>query len=244
MGHNSGPIGRVEQEALWELAHLSKQDEHARVLFLQRALKEPGTAEQLANRLEPAVHAAVGLSPERRRAGLDKVVLPVLRRPATDPRIHWVSARVGIALGAHDEEFAGLASEALATYVESKGGAISDEVLVLAPRLAAAAAERIAEQLIDAMGKASGSDESERLFKYFEVVAPRLPAPAAERAADRLLDAMAKTSDSDALERLAEWFAAVAPRLPAPAAERAADRLLDAMAKTSDYDARGAGQGL
>jgi len=241
-------------KSLWDLACLSREDEHARVLFLELALKEPGTAWELANPLEPAVHAAVGLSPDRRLAVLDKVVLHVLGQPATDPRIHWVCARVGIALGAHEEKFVGLASEALARYVESKGGAISDEVLVFPLRLSAAAAERIAEELLVAMSKASGSDESKRLVKKFvaapqsrypaaeriaglldfEAVVPQLPAPAAERIADRLLDAMDKTSDLKVLSRLAANFAAMAPRLPAPTAERIAERLLDAMDKTSD----------
>ena len=89
MGHNSGPIGRVEQEALWELAHLSKQDEHARVLFLQRALKEPGTAEQLANRLEPAVHAAIGLSPEWVAGGPRQGCAPRAVPAGHGPAIHW-----------------------------------------------------------------------------------------------------------------------------------------------------------
>ena len=71
-------------------------EERVRILVLQRALEEAGTAEQLANRLEPFVHAAVGLSPARRRAILEEVVLPGLRKPAVDPRIPWTCARIGV----------------------------------------------------------------------------------------------------------------------------------------------------
>ena len=60
------------------------------------------------------------------------------------------------------------------------GGATSDKVLLLAPRFVTAAAGANRDQFLVACGKDSQSNESKRLFKYFEVVAPRLSTPATD----------------------------------------------------------------
>ena len=91
---------------------------------------------------------------------------------------------------------------------------------VVAPRLAAPAAERAADRLLDAMAKTTDYGALEKMSEGFAVVAARPAAPAAEQVADRLLDAMAKTCFYGALEGQFAGFAVVAPRLAAPAAER------------------------
>ena len=148
LGHAAGPIGRIELVALWDLASLPADGERVRSVVLQRALEELGTAEQLANRLAPFVHAAVGLSPARRRAILDEVVLPGLRNPSADPRILWTCARIGIALGAEGEEF--LAARVRGSG-DLRGGVdvpLDGEALTFARRMSSDAAERVAGRLL------------------------------------------------------------------------------------------------
>jgi hypothetical protein len=234
LGHSRGPYNRAELEALWELASLPETDGQARVVFLRLALNQPGAVEQLANRLEPAVNAAVGLSQIRRRAVLEEVVLPALRGSDGDPWFHWVSTRVGIALGPHDEEFGMLASQALAAYVGSEPETISDEVLEMGPQLPTPAADRLADLIVDAVSKPSSWYQRARLTRGFVGVAPRLSGSGADQVVDRLLDAWGK--DFRRFDKgLEEWFEALAPRLPVASAERIAEGLLDGVGKPGEH---------
>src|SRR5262249_21870418 len=74
-------LNDFELEAMKELASLPRGRERVRLLFLEKALDQPGTRGQLGRRLEVAVHAAVGLNDELRGQ-----VLAVLRRKAEASR--------------------------------------------------------------------------------------------------------------------------------------------------------------
>src|SRR5262249_62398046 len=64
LGHYEWGPNDIELEALWELAE--SPSDRVRLLFIENALQQPGTARQLRNRRELAVHAAVGLDPGQR----------------------------------------------------------------------------------------------------------------------------------------------------------------------------------
>lgn len=235
LGQAAGPISRIELGALWELASLPPSEELVRILVLKRALEEAGTAEQLANRLEPFVNAAVGLSLARRRAILEEVVLPGLRKPAVDPRIPWTCARIGVALGAEDEEFRLLASESLATLVDARDVPLDKEALTLARQMSSQAAERVTRRLLLDM---TNDDTSAAGWasEMLAVTGPRLLPAAAEQVASRLLEAMTQTRDSHQLARLARGLSAVSPGLSAAISEPAAERLVEVMTDAGDLD--------
>jgi len=235
LGQATGPISRIELDALWELASLPPSEELVRRLVLKRALEEAGTAEQLANRLEPFVHAVVGLSPARRRAILEEDVLPGLRKPAVDPRIPWTCARIGVALGAEDEEFRLLASELLTNLVEAVDIPLDKEALTLARQISSQAAERVTRRLLvdvtDDDPNASGW-----ATEMLEMTGPRLSPADAQQVASQLLEAMTRTRDSHQLARLARGLKAVSQGLSAATSERAAEWFIEVMTHESDLD--------
>ena len=237
LGHAAGPIDRIELIALWDLASLHASEERIRSLVIQRALEDAGTTEQIANRLAPFVHAAVGLSSVRRRAIIDDVVLPALRKPAVNPRIPWTCARIGVALAADGDEFRLLASAALATLAEAFDVPCDDEALTLARRISPEAAERVAQRLLIELTDA-GADPGacEWPTDILEAVGPRLATAAAERVASRLVEAMTLTRDSHELSRLARCLSAVGAGLSAAMAQRAAEWLVEVMTHAGDLD--------
>jgi hypothetical protein len=235
LGHAAGPISRIELTALWDLASLPPGEERVRSLVLERALEESGTAEQLSNRLAPFVHAAVGLSPARRRAILDDVVMPGLRKTAANPRLPWTCARIGLSLGADSEEFRRLASESLTKLVEALDLPLDDEAVTLARLMPSEAAERVTRRLLLDL-TADGPGASGRAFEMLDAIGPRLSPTAAAPVALQLLDAMTSTRDSHQLARLARGLSALGAALPAATSERAADRLVEVMTDARDMD--------
>jgi hypothetical protein len=237
LGHAPGPIDRIELIALWDLASLPASEERVRSLVVQRALEEAGTTEQIANRLAPFVHAAVGLSPARRRAIIDEVVLPALRKPALDPRIAWTCARIGVSLAADGEEFLLLASEALAALAEACDVPCDLEALTLARRVSSEVAERVGQRLLlDVAGASALPDAHERSTDMLDAVGPRLSLSAAEPMASGLVEAMTQTRDSHQLARLAKSLSAVGSGLSAAMSARVADWLVEVMTHAGDLD--------
>ena len=105
MRSEPGPIGSVELDNLWELAGLDENDDEVRVWVIRLAIGERRRALRFETRLEPAVHAAVGLHPERRRSLLDEVILTQMRNPSVDRETRWVAARIGLELEEEGVEF-------------------------------------------------------------------------------------------------------------------------------------------
>jgi hypothetical protein len=105
IGRTRGPIDRYELDALWSLAIYREEFERVRIMTLERALWESDRIEQLSNRLEPTVHAAVGLSEERRKDLLKTVVVPELQRSRAGKEGITV-LRIGLAVSADSEPFA------------------------------------------------------------------------------------------------------------------------------------------
>jgi hypothetical protein len=122
-----------ELDALWEVARSPR--DRVRLRFLEEALAGRATAAQLDNRREWAVHAAVGLDPEKRRQA-ERLLRSKLQAPATAPEVRWVCARVGVALGGCDQAFA---RDAAGAILEALGkNDASYEFLELAEALAGA----------------------------------------------------------------------------------------------------------
>ena len=123
-------------------------EEGVRSLVIQRALEEAGTPEQIANRLAPFVHAAVGLSPERRRAIIDEVVLPALRQPEPNPR---PTGRVR-GSGSHSRPMARnsgcLRPRHWRPWRRRSTFPPTREAMMLARRMSSEAAERVARRLV------------------------------------------------------------------------------------------------
>jgi hypothetical protein len=59
------PLSEIENQALWELAE--RPGEHLWLRFVEEATRTPLTTSQLQGRAQPALIAAVGLDPEKRR---------------------------------------------------------------------------------------------------------------------------------------------------------------------------------
>jgi hypothetical protein len=186
LGHEPGPVDPVELDKLWELAGLGEDDEGVRVCFLRLATGDRRRAQMFEARLEPAVHAAVGLHPDRRRGVLDEVVLPRLRDPSVDRDSRWVCARVGLELGCDDAEFAELASGALAAVATAGDRRPDAQAVTLAHRLTG----DVADSIVNAIFAARAVDRpvgDRRLLEWLTLVGPRTSPVVAERAVEQVL---------------------------------------------------------
>ena len=144
-------------------------------------------------------------------------------------------ARIGVALGAEDEEFRLLASELLTTLVEAVDIPLDKEALTLARQISSQAAERVTRRLLvdvtDDDPNASGW-----ATEMLEMTGPRLSSADAQQVASQLLEAMTRTRDSHQLARLARGLKAVSQGLSAATSERAAEWLVEVMTHESDLD--------
>lgn len=158
MGHYSSeePLNAVESNALWDLTIID--NERVRELFFQTALNEPVNSRHLRRRLEVAVHAAVGLSEERRRKVRD-ALLSKLNAADTDEFVKRVCVDIGLALRLKDEEFLRLAvSEMLARNQVS--GSPSDDLLFVAENLSDYEVTEFVRKLIEMAEEQSDSQRS------------------------------------------------------------------------------------
>jgi hypothetical protein len=222
MGHEGAAVTPQALDALWELA--GSPDERPRQLFVEEALARPETADQLHRGAELAVHAAVGLSPQRRRQVLD-LVLRKLRDPDADLRTRAACVSVGIALRAGEEEFARLAT---ATVLRQIAGATGPDGLT---RLAAV-------PILQATHRSSDPSDLVNIAGALNAVADRLPREEAGRAAvaaaRHLLQGLAKkTNHGESVVVLAGALEVVAGRLDRDGAAAVAGPLLQEITKTT-----------
>jgi hypothetical protein len=232
LGHGTGLIGPVELDALWDLATLPADAERVRIEILRLALEEEGSVEQLANRLDLVVHAAVGLVSTRRQAILGEIVLPGLRAASTNPRLAWTIARVGLAVRFEGDEFLDLASSALAACVEAEGAFNDAEWPILAARLTSPFADRIAAQLLTQHAIEIETVDLPLLTQWLASIGPHLSSAASERTGIQLLDLMRQTRQPEELATLTHALMWLNPG--ARLAEQAAGRLGDVFSNTDD----------
>jgi hypothetical protein len=139
LGHSRSPVNSIELDALWDLARSPSDSDRVRVLFIEKALARPETAEQLKQRSELAVHAAVGLDPQRRQRVLE-LLLPLLRDKGQDWRKRETCVALGIALDETEKEFA---LEAAKTTLEAMAKDIEPHRQVSRTRVFQAVADKL-----------------------------------------------------------------------------------------------------
>jgi serine/threonine protein kinase len=236
LGRDRGVLDSVEWKCIWELAALPKEEEPVPILFIDRALDKPETAEQLERRSAMAIHAAAGLDRKRREQILN-LLGPRLRDREADGRIRLAAALAVAELTPPDEDYADLAAQAILDGMDRDPGPggiqyYAKALGAVAPRMGAAAAATAAPRLLDVMAKETHTWERWALAEAFGAVAPRMDEAAAAAAAQKILDAMER--DPDELLYFAKALGAVAPQMNAAAAAATGPRLLDAMAKETD----------
>jgi hypothetical protein len=232
MGHGSGSIDRVELDALWDLAGLSPGAEGVRAEVLSVALEDPGSISQLANCLEPIVHASVGLDPTRRNAILGNIVLPGMRAAESDPKVAWTIARIGVVLNCEDGEYQDLASRALAAYMEAGEELEDAQWTTLAPRLSASLSDQIASRFVAQLTGNPELANQPRLASMVAILGARLSRDTAERTGQQILVAMKGMRRAAELASLARVLIAVDPGNEL--AEQAARRVEEVISNTAE----------
>src|SRR5207253_259082 len=96
VGYERGALSAAERDTLLDLAESSS--ERVRLRFLEQALEGPATAVRLARRSELAVHAAVGLDPERRERVV-RLLVRKLQDEQTAAEVREACVHLGIGLG-------------------------------------------------------------------------------------------------------------------------------------------------
>jgi serine/threonine protein kinase len=238
LGHHHSSINPIELNALRELASQPKGRDRIRLLFLERGLSRPETAERLERRAEIAANAAVGLD-RRRRQQVRDLLLSRLRDRGTDWRIRSACISVGAPLLADDREFA---SEAAPALLEAMARTDHPRDLVALARGAGAVADRLGEaeaaavarRLFDATAESYDPYGLDSLERGFAAVAGRVGGAEAAGLTRQLLDAMAKTRSPSTRGTLARGLGVVAGQLGRAEAAAVARQLIDAMATDSD----------
>jgi tRNA A-37 threonylcarbamoyl transferase component Bud32 len=236
------PLADAEIEALWELA--GSREEGLRLRFVEEALARPGTARQLTDRAEFALHAAVGLD-VRRREQVEKL----LRQHLTSAEL-GLQLRVDLAMAASRSgnldgpaatDVANLLARAMSKTTDLSAlshlaGGLSAVAARLEPRQAATVCGQAANLLSLTMSKTTEPSALSPLAQGLSAVAARLEPRETKEAANLLAQTMSKTTDPIALSYLAGGLSAVAARLEPREAKEAANLLAQAMSKTTDRD--------
>jgi hypothetical protein len=238
-----GGMDNNELNALWATACLTKDEERVRLLFLDRALHRPQTAEQLSRRSAKAVHAAVGLDRGRRERVLE-LVRPRLGDPTLDWRVRAAAGAVVAELAPANADDAAAAALALAEAIRRPPDddaliELSGQVEALAPVLRPAEASAVTRQIVDAMTRRATTDSLAALAGALAKLAPRLDDEGARAAVEQILEVMVRTPSSSGPGGMVKALAALAPRLDHSTAARAVEQLQGAFRKPP----RGAGNG-
>ncbi len=248
VGHEARPprILDPEIDALWELAGSS---DRVRVLFVGQALRRPLTARQLRNRADLAMHAAVGLGPERRRQA-EQALLAALNDPAADPDVRADCVVIGLALDDSEPPFAEAASRQA---VEALGRTddpiqlclLADALAAYAPRLPRVDAARRAGagvaslvRALDAPPKLApeapderAKDEGNACLGLVRFLGPDEAAAVGRQVADAV---GAENGETPVLIAKARLLTALANRLGPETAATAARKLVTAKESGSD----------
>jgi serine/threonine protein kinase len=213
LGHQEDQITAPEVEALWDLAALRREQERVRLLFVEQALQGSVTRQQLLNRADLAIHAAVGLDPARRR-GVEMLLLERLRDPKIDLNDRTDCVLIGRCLDGWGPEFAAAAGrhcvETLDKQDGMRHGDLGETLLVLIERLRPDDAADLARLVRETMK--TTPDPYARAALARAVAAMGGKQPPAEGARS-ILDAMNGTEDAKALRTMAEAYSTVAWRL-------------------------------
>jgi serine/threonine protein kinase len=229
-------VHEAELDALWELAE--SPSDRVRQLFLEQALRLPGTRRQLRNRRDLALHAAVGLDRTRCQRAVE-LLLARLDDEREDVMARTDYAEFGLALGDPNPESTKRFARALADVLPRIPdpwtlSALTEGLGGASARLGPDEAAAVARALADKMTKPANQRDLATLGRAFPRVSARLSAEDAAAAARALAGALEKTSDRTAQFWLADGLRAVSARLRAEDATAVARALADATAKTTN----------
>jgi serine/threonine protein kinase len=210
LGHSAGPVTDPEIEALWELAGSS---DRVRLLFVEQALRGPLTAQQLRNRADSALHAAVRLDPTLRQR-IEKQLLTHLSDRPSESRTRMECALIGLALDGGSPEFvrtiARTAPQAMGDIADPTAlGPLAEEVAARAP--GATAAGKTARRALETMARTNDLRDLPALA--LAALAPHVGEEEAAAVARLALDVMSKTTDLSVSAALTRVVVALAPRL-------------------------------
>jgi hypothetical protein len=235
LGFRSGPLTDPEIEALWQLAE--NRDERLGFRFVEEAVRGPMTTRQLKARAEPALHAAVGLDPDR-RAKVERLLVEWLQDPRLSDEQRTDLALAAVALGDLTQPTAACVARTLTRSMAKTPWDNYTALIELAEGLLAVAARlepgEAADILTQAMAKTGDSSALFKLRQGLSAVASRLQPKEAAQDADTLTQAMAKTDSLPARVQLAEALSAVAARLEPQEAAQDAAILTQAMAQATN----------
>jgi hypothetical protein len=221
IGHDARNIAPIELKTFWTLA--SEPNERVRFLFLKNALQDPEKARQVRNRLEIAVHAAVGLDPGLRRRVRNEILAPVFANPG-DLEITLLASEILVELDAAaldgDAALAGRVTRALLDGLP----ATTDPVTLyglrrtferIAPNLTESAAVETAGKIREVLPRLTTSNQIATLTQSLKAISPKLSGPAFRRvAAETVEPIMDRYAVSD--RELDRWAMArsIEPLLP------------------------------
>jgi hypothetical protein len=236
LGSGGLPLSAIERESLWGVAELRRDD--VSWMFLLEALGTPLAREQLENRAEYTLHAAIGLDPKR-RAAADRLLADRLR-DEPDPARSVQLARICARWGACSVPNATRAADLLLAALTRETGAYSRGPL--AEPLSAAAVRmdpaRGAELLLGALD--TETDRFARSFLVNGVLAvaarmdPTRRANVCARATESLIRALGTETFPEVRWELAAKLLPAVVGHTEPA--RSADLLLGALSRERGRD--------
>jgi hypothetical protein len=238
--HGSAPLTLEEADVLWQLTQTPSPSLGLRLI--EEAFRDPFNSHQLQARAGFALHAAIGLSPQK-RAAVRALLLRFMRQPDRDPDQRRHAAALASAVGgmtsAEAEEVARFLVNGLTSSLgswslyqrQTRLGKYEERLLVeshrgltlLAPSLAPVAASRIALSCIGLMDEAGTRrlEVARELPGKLSPLAPCLRPQDAARVARRLLRYIhSDAAGIDQQTALAKALAILAARMePNTAAE-------------------------
>jgi serine/threonine protein kinase len=234
----------AEITALWQVAENRSEQQWYR--FLEEALRTAQTTRQLRVRAGPALHAAIGLDPQR-RAAVQQLLLQRLRDSTIGEDQRRDVALVAVALENPTPTFAVAVANVLAQAMSKTSNAndlnrlaqaFSAVAARLGPREAARVCAEAATVLAQTMSKTSDFYALRQLVESLSAVAallePREAARVGAEAAAVLAQNMSKTRDTSWMFQLTPALATLAARLEPKEAAAVATVLAQAMSKTSE----------
>ncbi len=235
------PLIDAEISALWQLAEGRGERQWDR--FVREALRTPETTRQMRNHAGAALHATIGLDPER-RAAVELLLMERMQDTTRGDDHRTDAALTAVAL----ENQAPASTAAVAAVLLHAMGkttdandllALAQGLSVLAARMEAKEAARVSAEaaavLVQAMSKTTDANALSQLALGLSALADRLESKDATATATHLVTS--KATDVNALNQLVLVLAALAARMESRDAAATAAHLIQALSKTSDANA-------
>jgi hypothetical protein len=253
IGHSWSGSDAYEMGTVWEITTLPEEQERVRLLFIDRAVQRPGTAEQLGRRAQICVHAAVGLD-RGRRAQVLKLLTSRLRDKGVDQQIRVAAALAAAELAHPDGECAANAAQVIIEAMNEFGPdppnlrrsiSLAWALNEIAPRLDEEAADAAGQRILQTMLHGN-PDAFSSMTWSMAAVAPRMSEAEARKAAAEaalyILEAMSKrdkgpvvrADKGPTLPELRRGLECVGRRLDQAAASALAKRIMEILPRSDD----------